>query len=187
MNLIWSAVALAVTAVLSACAGMSASPSTPLDARELTNLAACYTDGIDLIGAGKTDAGSERWRGCFSDDLAFSMSFGSAFSMTCPGEKCPFPPTMNGLARRVALAKGTFERSGYVATSHHLTSLAVEQASADAAVVRGHLQAWHQRKDGATVIGLGTWAVQARRTASGWRIIEERLESPMRVVVPKAE
>jgi hypothetical protein len=119
--------------------------------------------------------------------VAFNMSFGPAFSMTCPGEKCPFPPTMNGLARRVALAKGTFERFGYVATSHHLTSLSVEQSSADAAVVRAHLQAWHRRKDDATVIGLGTWEVQARRTSAGWRIIEERLDSPMRVVVPRAE
>ena len=62
---------------------------------------------------------------------------------------------MNGLARRVALAKGTYERAGYVATSHHITSIAVEQPAADAAVVKGHLQAWHQRKDGATVLA---WA-----------------------------
>jgi hypothetical protein len=94
---------------------------------------------------------------------------------------------MNGLARRVALAKGTYERAGYVATSHHLTSIAVEQPTADAAIVKAHLQAWHQRRDGTTVLGLGTWQAQARKTAAGWRIIEEQLESPLRVVMPKAE
>jgi len=173
-------------AMLGACAGLSPAGSTS-DLRELTGLAACYADGIDAIGAGKPDAGAERWRQCFSDDVKFTLSFGTAFSMTCPGEKCPFPPTMNGLARRVALAKGTFERAGYVATSHHITSIGVEQATAETAVVRGHLQAWHLRKDGTAVIGLGTWQVQASKTASGWRIVEEKLESPLRVVVPKAE
>ena len=43
------------------------------------------------------------------------------------------------------------------------------------------------RRDGAAVIGLGTWQVQAKKTPAGWRIAEEQLESPLRVVVPKAE
>ena len=178
--------AVVACALLCACTGM-AHHSVHNDFRDLNNLAACYADGIDAIGAGKVDAGAQRWRDCFSDDLKFTLSFGSAFSITCPGEKCNFPATMNGLARRVALAKGTFERAGYGATSHHITSIAVERTSSDAAMVKGHLQAWHQRKDGTTVLGLGTWQVQARKTASGWRIIEEQLESPLRVVMPKAE
>jgi hypothetical protein len=174
------------SAMLIGCASLAPAPAQN-DLRDLIGLAGCYTDGIDAIGAGKADAGTERWRQCFSEDLRFSMSFGAAFSMTCPGEKCPFPPGMNGLARRVALAKGTFERAGYVATSHHITSVAVEQSAPDAALVKGHLQAWHLRKDGAAVVGLGTWQVQARKTANGWRIVEEQLESPLRVVMPKAE
>ena len=100
--------AAAVCAMLGACAGLPPAPSAANDLRDLSALAACYADGIDAIGAGKADAGTERWRQCFSDDVKFSLSFGTAFSMTCPGEKCPFPPTMNGFARRVALAKGTF-------------------------------------------------------------------------------
>lgn len=169
-------------------AGLGAAPAhAQTDLRELHNLAGCYTEGIDAIGAGRVDAGTERWRQCFADDLKFTLSFGAAFSMTCPGEKCPFPESMNGLARRVALAKGTYERGGYVATSHHLTSLVVEPVGADGAVIRAHLQAWHMRKDGAAVLGLGTWQVQARKTAAGWRIVEERLESPLRVVIPKAD
>jgi hypothetical protein len=178
--------AAAAMTLLAACAGPTAG-SGANDLRDLTALAACYTDGIDAIGVGKVDTGTQRWRECFAEDLKFSLSFGTAFSMTCPGEKCPFPATMNGLARRVALAKNTFERAGYVATSHHLTSLAVTSTGPDAATVRGHLQAWHMRKDGGAVIGLGTWTVQARRTADGWRIVEETLESPLRVVVPKAD
>ena len=118
--------------------------------------------------------------------MTFTLSFG-AFTMTCPGEKCSLPASMSGLAKRTALAKGTFERAGYVATSHHLTSLTIDQSSADAGTVRAHLQAWHQRKDGAFVVGLGTWEVRARKTGAGWRIVEERLESPLRVVVPKGE
>jgi hypothetical protein len=37
------------------------------------------------------------------------------------------------------------------------------------------------------VIGLGTWQVQASKGADGWRIVDETLESPLRVVVTKAE
>jgi len=37
------------------------------------------------------------------------------------------------------------------------------------------------------VLGLGTWEVDARLTPAGWRIVEERLDSPLRVVMPKAE
>lgn len=157
------------------------------DVRELTNLAACYAEGIDAIGAGKADAGTALWRQCFSEDLRFEMHFGPAYSVTCPGEKCPFPATLNGLARRVALAKGTYERSGYVATSHHLTSVSVERPQPDTARIKGHLQAWHFRKDGTAVVGLGTWQVEARKTAAGWRISDELLDSPLRVVIPKAE
>ena len=178
--------AIVSSAMLVGCAGLAPSAAQN-DLRDLTGLAACYTDGIDAIGAGQSDAGVERWRQCFSDDLKFSLSFGSAFSMTCPGEKCPFPPTMNGLARRAALAKGTFERAGYVATSHHITSISVQASGSESAVVKGHLQAWHMRKDGSAVIGLGSWRVQANKTANGWRIVEEKLESPLRVVVPKSE
>ena len=167
---------------------MTAGPAIAQDdVRELNNLASCYVEGIDAIGAGNTDAGAALWRQCFSDDLRFEMNFGPSFSMVCQGDKCPFPASMNGLARRVALARGTFERSGYVATSHHVTSLGIERAQPDAARIKGHLQAWHFRKDGTAVLGLGTWQVEARKTASGWRIVDELLVSPMRVVIPKAD
>jgi SnoaL-like domain len=185
MRLWISLVAIAGGGALGGCA--SAPPDGANDLRELGALTNCYADGIDAIGAGKADAGADRWRQCFSEDVKFSLSFGSAFSMKCPGEKCLFPPSMNGLARRVALAKGTFERAGYVATSHHITSVAVEQPAADSAVVKGHLQAWHLRKDGTAVIGLGTWQVQASKGVNGWRIVDETLESPLRVVVTKSE
>ena len=157
------------------------------DSVELSNLAACYADGIDMIGNGKTEAGASRWRQCFAEDLKFTLTFGASFSMTCPGEKCPMPASMGGVDRRVAAARNTYERAGYVATSHHLTSIGIEQSAPDRARVNAHLQAWHVRKDGATVLGLGTWAVDARKTAAGWRIVEETLESPLRVVIPKSE
>jgi len=157
------------------------------DSIELSNLAACYADGIDMIGNGRSDAGATRWRQCFAEDLKFTLTFGASFSMTCPGEKCPMPASMGGIDRRVAAARNTYERAGYVATSHHLTSIGVEQSAPDRARVSAHLQAWHVRKDGATVLGLGTWVVDARKTAAGWRIVEETLESPLRVVMPKSE
>jgi SnoaL-like domain len=177
---------LVMAVFTSSCAVRAADVPVSSNGRELANLAGCYADGIDAIGGGKPDAGADRWHRCFADDVKFTLSFG-AFTMSCPGENCSLPATMSGLAKRVALAKGTFDRGGYVATSHHLTSLSVDQTSTDTATVRAHLQAWHFRKDGAVVIGLGTWQVQARRTAAGWRIVEEQLDSPQRVVVPKAE
>jgi len=154
--------------------------------RQIGNLAACYTEGIDALGASKVEAGTAIWSRCFAEDIRFTLTFGS-YTVTCPGDKCPMPASMTGLARRVGMARGTYERAGYVATSHHVTTLGIERVDATTARVKGHLQAWHVRKDGATVLGLGTWEVDARLTPGGWRIVEERLDSPIRVVMPKAE
>ena len=184
---------IVITALLSmllALAGCATAPagsaSAAEDLQQLNNLAACYTEGIDALGAAKVEAGTAIWSRCFAEDVRVSLSFG-AFSVTCPGEKCPLPATMSGLARRVALARNTYERAGYVVTNHHVTTLGVERTGADSARVKGHLQAWHFRKDGTAVLGLGTWEVDARRMPAGWRIVEERLDSPLRVVIPKAE
>jgi hypothetical protein len=177
--------ALALLALFACSVGTPAHAQN--EATELANLAACYTEGVDAIGAGKTEAGRVIWSGCFADEFSFSMSFGPAFSMRCPGEKCQFPAEMSPLARRVALARGTYDRGGYIATSHHITTLGIQREGSDRARVKGHLQAWHVRKDGATVLGLGTWEVQARLTPAGWRIVEETLDSAIRVVIPKTE
>ena len=156
------------------------------DLRQLTNLAACYSEGIDALGANKVEAGSGIWSRCFAEDVKFTLTFG-AYSVTCPGEKCPMPASMTGLAGRIGMARGTYERAGYVATNHHVTTLGIDRIDATNTRIKGHLQAWHVRKDGATVLGLGTWEIDARLTAAGWRIVEERLDSPLRVVMPKAE
>jgi hypothetical protein len=39
----------------------------------------------------------------------------------------------------------------------------------------------------AGIEGLRTWQLDSRRTATGWRISQDQLDSPMRVVMPKAE
>ena len=177
----------AVVFSLAGCATQQPAQATGADdLRQLSNLAACYTEGIDALGANKVDAGTAIWSQCFTDDVRFTLTFG-AFSVTCPGEKCPMPASMTGLARRVAAARGTYERAGYVVTSHHVTTLGIDRIDAGNARIKGRLQAWHFRKDGTAVLGLGTWEVDARLTAAGWRIAEERLDSPLRVVIPKAE
>jgi len=176
---------VASTAFMIVAVGPAGAAET--DGVELSNLAACYADGIDLIGSGKTDAGASRWRQCFAEDVKFTLSFGTSFTMTCPGDKCPMPAAMSGVERRAAAARNTYDKAGYVATSHHLTSIGIDQSGADRAHVTAHLQAWHVLKDGATVLGLGTWSVDARKTPAGWRIVEETLESPLRVVIPKSD
>src|SRR6476659_3681443 len=94
----------------------AASAAEP-DSVELSNLASCYADGIDMIGNSKSEAGANRWRQCFAEDLKFTLTFGTSFSMTCPGEKCPMPASMSGVDRRVAAARSTYDRAGYTATS----------------------------------------------------------------------
>lgn len=180
----WPVAVIALAAATTGAAPAHAQASA--DAPALANLAACYVEGIDAIGAGKVEAGAATWAKCFGADVAFSMTFGPSYSVSCPSDKCPLPASMNGLAKRVAMARGTYERAGYVATSHHVTTLGIEQ-NGDSARVKGHLQAWHFRKDGSAVLGLGTWEVQAKKTGDGWRIVDEKLESPLRVVIPKAE
>ena len=54
------------------------------DSFDLSNLASCYADGIDMIGNGNSEAAANRWRQCFAEDLKFTLTFGTAFSMTCP-------------------------------------------------------------------------------------------------------
>lgn len=157
------------------------------DSVELSNLAACYADGVDMMGSGKSDAGASRWRQCFAEDLKFTFTFSSSLTMTCPGEKCPLPATMSGLDQRITATRNSFDRAGYVATSHHLTSIGIEQSAPDRARVSAHLQAWHARKDGTTVLGLGTWTVDARKLDTGWRIVEETVESHQRIIIPRSE
>jgi hypothetical protein len=176
----------AIVALLAGCATQPQGVAID-DLQQVKNLAACYTEGVDAIGAGKVDVGTSIWGRCYTEDATISMSFGPTFSVACPGEKCPVPASMNALARRVALARNTYERAGYVMTSHHVTTIGVERVDADSARLKGHLQAWHFRKDGTAVVGLGTWEIDVRKTPTGWRIAAERLESPLRVVVPKAE
>ena len=72
-----------------------------------------------------------------------------------------------------------------MATSHHSPRSASTDARSGAD--QGHLQAWHFRKAGTAVLGLGTWEVDAGLTPAGGRIVEERLDSPLRVVMPKSE
>lgn len=176
-----------LVAFLAGCSSLAGGSTSQIDEREIANIAACYTEGIDEIGNGRVDSGTSRWKQCFSDDFKFSLSFGTSFSVACPGEKCILPKGMPPIAQRVALAKSTYERSGFVATSHHLTSVRVTRLSEETGSVDAHLQAWHIRKDGAAVLGLGTWHADVRRTPTGWKVTEERLESPLRVVMPKAE
>ena len=40
----------------------NAASAAESDSVELSNLASCYADGIDMIGNGKTEAGANRWR-----------------------------------------------------------------------------------------------------------------------------
>src|SRR3954464_15756233 len=136
---------LSMAAVVACGLNNPASAAEP-DNVELSHLASCYADGIDMIGNGKSEAGASRWRQCFAEDLKFTLTFGTSFSMTCPGDKCPMPPSMSGVDRRVAAARNTYDRAGYTATSHHLTSVGIEQSAPDRARVSAHLQAWHVRK-----------------------------------------
>ena len=87
---------LSIAAILALGTCQTAAAAEP-DSVELSNLAACYVDGIDMIGNGQSDAGASRWRQCFAEDLKFTLTFGTTFSMTCPGEKCPMPASMSGV------------------------------------------------------------------------------------------
>ena len=95
--------AAAAVLPLAGCATSQQQAAAGEDLRPLGNLAACYTEGIDALGANKVEAGTAIWSRCFAEDVKFTLTFG-AFSVTCPGEKCPLPASMTGLARRVAMS-----------------------------------------------------------------------------------
>ena len=52
---------LSIAAILVFGPHNAASAAEP-DSVELSNLASCYADGIDMIGNGKSEAGANRWR-----------------------------------------------------------------------------------------------------------------------------
>ena len=151
------------------------------DLRQISNLAACYTEGIDALGASKVDAGTAIWSRCFAEDAKFSLSFG-AFSVTCPGERCPMPASMTGLARRVGMARSTYERAGYVATSHHVTDARHRAGRRDdGARSRGTCRPGTSAR---TAPRCSAWAPgrsDARLTPGRLAHRRERLDSPLRV------
>ena len=51
---------LSMAAILVFSTHNAASAAEP-DSVELSNLASCYADGIDMIGNGKSEAGANRW------------------------------------------------------------------------------------------------------------------------------
>ena len=68
----------AIVFSLAGCATQPQAQATSAeDLRQLTNLAACYTEGIDALGANKVDAGTAIWSRCFVEDVRFTLSFGA--------------------------------------------------------------------------------------------------------------
>ena len=167
-------IALAAGGALAAGVTYAASMRTASadDLRQVTNLAACYTEGIDAIGAGRTAEGAATWRPCFAGDFTFTVNLGTP--VTCPGAQCSLPPGPP-LDQRVQFARQTYDRAGFVATSHHVTTPAVQFEGGTSAHLKGHLQAWHWSRTGTVITGLGTWEIQARKIHGTWRIIEENL------------
>ena len=138
------------------------------------NHVTCYPFGLDMIGAGNTQAGSEAWKQCFAPDFKFTVFLGFGEPTECPGATCTLAGT-NSIEKRAALARRIYDAAGYVRTSHHLTNLTVTPTGADSQHVKTYISAWHVKQDGSIVTGVGTWEVDLARSGAGWLITDEKL------------
>jgi hypothetical protein len=134
----------------------------------------CYPFGLDQIGRGDKAAGIEEWMKCFAPDFKFSVFLGFGQPTVCPGEKCELPGA-NSIEKRAALARGIYDKAGYVRTSHQLSNQTVSFTGADSVHVKSYLSAWHIKEDGSIVTGVGVWEVDLARAGTGWLITDEKL------------
>jgi hypothetical protein len=138
------------------------------------NHVSCYPFGLDEIGRGDSAAGIEIWKKCFAPDYRFSVFLGFGQPTECPGDKCELTGATS-IEKRAALARGIYEKAGYVRTSHHLANQTVSFTGADNVHVKSYLGAWHMKGDGSIVTGVGTWDVDLARNGEGWLISNEKL------------
>jgi hypothetical protein len=134
----------------------------------------CYPFGLDQIGRGETAAGIEEWKKCFAPDYKFSVFVGFGQPTVCPGEKCELPGGTS-IEKRAALARGIYDKAGYVRTSHQLSNQTVSFSGADGVHVKSYISAWHVKDDGSIVTGVGVWEVDLARNGDGWLIANEKL------------
>jgi hypothetical protein len=157
-----------------------AAPAQAQDVRRLgdhlgaLNHISCYPFGLDMIGAGNTQAGIDAWKQCFAPDYRFAVFLGFGEPTECPGEKCTLPGA-NSIEKRAAFARGVYDRAGYVRTSHHLTNPTVTATGPDTQHVKSYISAWHIKQDGSIVTGVGVWEVDLARKGEGWLISTEKL------------
>lgn len=138
------------------------------------NHVSCYPFGLDMIGRGDTQAGIDSWKQCFTPDYKFSVFLGFGEPTECPGEKCSVPGATS-IEKRAALARRIYDAAGYVRTSHHLTNETVTVTGPDTQHVKSYISAWHMKKDGGIVTGVGVWEVDLARNGTGWLITTEKL------------
>lgn len=169
-------IVVALAALGAACAGDAGAQDLRRvgDHLAILNHISCYPYGLDRIGRGETAAGIEEWKGCFAPDFRFSVFLGFGQPTECPGDKCELPGA-NSIEKRAALARGIYDKAGYVRTSHQLSNQTVSFTGADAAHVKSYLSAWHMKEDGSIVTGVGVWEVDLARKGEGWLISNEKL------------
>lgn len=135
----------------------------------------CYPQGLDLMSAGDRDAGMALWSQCYDESLVSNLNFGSG-PIVCPGKECPlnqFAPDLRGAQMRAMLALSGYERAGFIATHHQLTSIRISFDTPERAQVVGHMQATHFKADAPAVVGFGRWSGTLEKKAVGWRITAE--------------
>jgi len=154
---------------------LTETPETEVEA--VLDLTHCYTDGIELIGEGHLEEGTEVWAGCFTDDYSFEFDFGVAGAGSCPGESCPLPAPAMGPVARANLAAGGFESLGYVSTQHVLGNVEVTFQDSSTAEIRGDLTAMHFRADGTIDMFFGPWRMEAEKVDEAWRATHEDVQA----------
>lgn len=149
-------------------AQVSAADSTPLQMTsglhlELTALAICYCTGIDLIGSGHLQAGTDEILSCFANNAEFVYMFPpkyAALSFTVTGPEA--------FARHVAKL---YQDNGFVRTQHMVTNLRMARTGENTAIMRGSLSAVHVFPDERVFFATATYVDTVHRLNGQWKIV----------------
>jgi hypothetical protein len=129
----------------------------------LAALATCYCTGIDLIGGGHLQAGTDALHACFAHNAEFVYTFppqyaALSFAVTGP----------EAFAQHVA---ALYQANGFVRTQHFVTNLRLERTGGHTAIIRGSLIAIHVFPDERVFFATATYVDNVRYRDGQWKIV----------------
>src|SRR5262249_4905393 len=136
---------------------------TPSLQAALTQVAYCYSTGLDLIALGDVQAGTNELHACFTDDAEVVYDFPPAF------EALKFKATggPEGLAQAVV---GIYQTLHIIRTQHMVTNVVVQRTGETTATMRSYITAAHMHPDERVLNATAKYLDDVRYIDGQWKI-----------------